>query len=93
MGSDIYKFNAAYARLKNINVGYTLPVSVSERVGIQRLRVSVIAQNLLTLSKLNFIDPETSEFNNNLYLGSSSNSARSYPLPIFYGAGLEITFN
>jgi len=91
-GSDLYKYDAAYARLKNVNIGYTLPQALTQKAGIQRLRVSLIGQNLFTLSKLKFIDPETSEFGNNLSTGSSSNSARQYPLPIFYGAGLDITF-
>lgn len=91
-GSDLYHYNAAYARLKNVNVGYTLPTKVTTKFGVQRFRVSLIGQNLFTLTKLSFIDPETSEFGNNVGLGSSSNSARQYPLPVFYGAGLDITF-
>ncbi len=91
-GSDIYKYDAAYIRLKNVNIGYTLPEGLTKRWGMQKLRASLIGQNLLTISKLNFIDPETSEFGNDLNLGSSSNSARSYPLPVFYGVGLDITF-
>lgn len=91
-GSDLYKYNAAYARIKNINIGYTFPVSISKKAGMERLRVSLIGQNLFTLSKLKFIDPETTEFGNNVSVGSSSNSARSYPLPVFYGAGIDITF-
>jgi hypothetical protein len=92
MGSDIYRFDAAYARLKNVNIGYTLPGRLTRKAGIQKLRVSLVGQNLLTLSKLNFIDPETSEFNNNLSLNTGSNSARSYPMPVYYGFGLDITF-
>jgi len=92
-GSDLYKFNAAYVRLKNINIGYTLPKNITQKIGIERLRVSVIGQNILTLSKLNFIDPETSEFDNNVTVaGTSSNSARQYLLPKFYGMGLDVTF-
>jgi TonB-linked SusC/RagA family outer membrane protein len=91
-GSDLYKYDAAYARLKNVNIGYNFGKGVTQKLGIQRLRVSLIGQNLATLSKLKFIDPETSEFGNSLNPGSSSNSARQYPLPIFYGAGLDITF-
>ncbi len=91
-GSDLYKYNAAYARLKNVNIGYNFSNSVTKKLGVQRLRISLIGQNLATLSKLKFIDPETSEFGNNLNPGSSSNSARQYPLPVFYGAGLDITF-
>ncbi|MDE3184571.1 MAG: TonB-dependent receptor [Bacteroidota bacterium] len=91
-GSDLYKFNAAYARLKNINIGYTFSRKVTRKAGIQKIRVSLIGQNLITITKLKFIDPETTEFGNNLSLGSYSNSARSYPLPVFYGAGLNLTF-
>lgn len=91
-GSDLYKYDAAYVRLKNVNVGYTFPKSISKKIGMERLRISFIGQNLATLSKLKFIDPETSEFGNNLNPGSSSNSARQYPLPVFYGAGLDVTF-
>jgi len=91
-GSDLYKYDAAYARLKNVNVGYTLPQTVTKKFGVERFRVSLIGQNLFTLTKLKFIDPETSEFGNNVSTGSGSNSARQYPLPIFYGAGLDITF-
>jgi TonB-linked SusC/RagA family outer membrane protein len=91
-GSDIYRFDAAYARLKNVQIGYTLPQPLTRKIGMERFRVSLIGQNLLTLTKLSFIDPETSEFNNNLNLGTGSNSARTYPLPVFYGMGLDITF-
>jgi len=91
-GSDLYRYNAAYIRLKNINIGYSFTPKVTQKLGVQRLRISLIGQNLITLSKLNFIDPETSEFGNDLNPSSASNSARQYPLPIFYGAGLDMTF-
>ncbi|QXV65603.1 TonB-dependent receptor [Mucilaginibacter sp. 21P] len=91
-GSDLYKYDAAYARLKNVNIGYSFSQAITKKLGIQRLRLSLIGQNLATLSKLKFIDPETSEFGNNLNPASASNSARQYPLPVFYGAGLDITF-
>ncbi|WP_419789111.1 TonB-dependent receptor [Mucilaginibacter sp. X5P1] len=91
-GSDIYSFNAAYARLKNVNIGYTFPRDMTKKAGIEKLRVSLIGQNLYTLTKLKFIDPETSTFDNNTGLQAPSNSGRSYPMPIFYGLGLDVTF-
>lgn len=91
-GSDIYAFNAAYARLKNVNIGYTVPNRLSSKLGMSKLRVSLIGQNLYTLTKLKFIDPETTEFGNNLDPTSASNSARAYLLPVFYGVGLNATF-
>ena len=91
-GSNIYSFNAAYARLKNVNIGYTFPRELTKKAGIERLRISLIGQNLYTLTKMKFIDPETSEFDNNTGIGTNSTSGRSYPMPIFYGAGLDLTF-
>lgn len=91
-GSSIFLFNAAYARLKNLNVGYTFAPKLMKKARIQTLRISFIAQNIWTTSKLNWVDPETSEFNNNVALSASSNSARGYPLPITYSVGLNLTF-
>ncbi len=93
-GSDIYLLDGAYLRVKNIQLGYTLPSRLTSRVGIQKLRASVNAQNLLTLSKNSFIDPESSEFGNNMggIEGVAANSARNYPTLVYYGFGLELEF-
>jgi TonB-linked SusC/RagA family outer membrane protein len=93
VGSDLYLFNAAYARLKNVQVGYTIPAAITSRAHIQKVRVYLTGQNLVTLSKLNFLDPEITEFDNNTnMLGAGANSARAYFLPVFYGFGLDVTF-
>lgn len=92
VGSDIFLFDAAYARLKNVQVGYTIPAGVTNKVKIKKARLYFTGQNLLTLSKLTFLDPEITEFDNNTGLQSGANSARSYFLPIFYGFGLDVTF-
>lgn len=93
-GTDIYLLNGAYLRVKNIQLGYTLPQLVSNKLGIEKLRVSVNAQNPLTLTKNTFVDPETSEFNNNMggLDGVNANSARNYPTLVYYGFGLDIVF-
>lgn len=91
-GSDIYLFDAAYARLKNVQVGYTIPASVTKKAHIQKARIYFTGQNLLTLSKLNFFDPEITEFDNSTRFNTGANSARAYPLPVFYGGGIDITF-
>ena len=92
--SDIYIFNAAYLRLKNIQIGYTLPTQLTSRVGIKKLRVNVNAQNLFTLSNVSFIDPESSEFGNNMggTGGAGANSGRNYPTLKYYGFGLDLEF-
>ncbi|WP_293889533.1 MULTISPECIES: TonB-dependent receptor [unclassified Sphingobacterium] len=88
--SDLYLFNGKYARLKNIQLGYSLPKGVIGKWGLQRVRFFINAQNLLTLSKNSWIDPESSEFDSNM--GGSANSARNYPTLKYYGGGLNIQF-
>ena len=92
--SSIYVLNGAYLRLKNIEIGYTLPRQLTAKLGIQKFRVSLNAQNLLTLSHNSFIDPESSEFGNNMggIGGVGANSARNYPTLIYYGCGLDLEF-
>jgi TonB-linked SusC/RagA family outer membrane protein len=93
-GSDIYIFNAAYLRLKNIQLGYTLPNQLTSKIGVQKCRLSVNAQNLFTLSNVSFIDPESSEFGNNMggVGGVGANSGRNYPTLKYYGFGLDLEF-
>ncbi|OCX54747.1 SusC/RagA family TonB-linked outer membrane protein [Mucilaginibacter sp. PPCGB 2223] len=57
-GSNWWIINTGYLRLKTASLGYTLPSSIIKRIGMTRLRVFVTAQNYLTFSKLNFMDPE-----------------------------------
>lgn len=93
-GTDLYLLNGAYLRVKDIQVGYTLPKQLTTKFGVQKLRVSLNAQNLFTFSKNSFIDPESSEFGNNMggLDGVAANSARNYPTLIYYGFGLDIEF-
>jgi len=90
-GSDLYLFDAAYARLKNLQIGYSLPAQWINKAGMQKARFFLVGQNLLTIAGVSFVDPEISEFNNNLS-NNGANSGRNYPTPIFYGIGLDITF-
>ncbi len=94
VGSDRFLQDAAYARLKNLQVGYTLPGTLTNRLGISRLRVYYTGQNLVTLTRMKVgIDPEATEFNNSLRFSNGFvNSGRVYPNPQFHGMGLDITF-
>ncbi len=91
-GSDLYLFNAAYVRLKNVQLGYTVPLKITSKAHIKKARIYLTGQNLVTLSKLQFIDPEITEFNNNVAFDTGANSARAYFMPVFYGFGLDLTF-
>jgi len=90
-GSDLFEFNAAYARLKNLTIGYTVPSRLLAGAGIKKMRFYLTGQNLVTLTKLKFVDPELTEFGNNVGF-TSSTSARNYLLPVFYGGGIDLTF-
>jgi len=90
-GSDMYLYDGAYARLKNIQLGYSLPANAAEKLGMSRFRMYVSGQNLLTLSKVKFVDPELSEFNNNLS-PSGANSGRAFPTQAYYGMGIDVSF-
>ena len=87
----MYLYDGAYARLKNIQIGYSLPQNVLKDIGLAGFRMYVSGQNLLTLSKVKFVDPELSEFNNSLG-NSGANSGRAYPTPVYYGFGMDVTF-
>jgi len=55
--------DGSYMRLKNVALGYSLPVgSVLEKVGFTSARLSVSAQNLLTFTNYSGLDPEVSYF-------------------------------
>ncbi|WP_242691615.1 SusC/RagA family TonB-linked outer membrane protein [Desertivirga arenae] len=90
-GSNFNIFDGAYLRLKNIQIGYTIPKKVSTKLGMNRARFFLNGQNLLTLSKNSFIDPESSEFNSNMSAGGA-NSARNYPTLKYIGGGIDIEF-
>ncbi len=56
--SDLYIHSGSYARIKNIQVGYTLPRVLTQKAGISRLRLYVSAENLVTLTGYKGLDPE-----------------------------------
>ena len=60
LSSDLYVYDGSYARLKNIQLGYTLPSALTRKVFINSLRLYVSAENLLTLTKYHGYDPEIS---------------------------------
>lgn len=79
-----YIQSAAYLRMKNIQLGYTLPVKWTRKIGISTARVFVSGENLLTFTSLSDIyDPETMWSG---YYGTA------YPLSKTYSFGLNVNF-
>ncbi len=58
--SDLYVYDGSYIRLKNIQLGYTLPASLTKKVFVSSLRLYVAAENLFTFTKYHGFDPEIS---------------------------------
>ena len=56
--SDLYIEDASFVRLKNIQVGYTIPANVLNRINARAWRVYVSAENLFTLTRYSGADPE-----------------------------------
>ncbi len=77
--------NAAYARLKSVQIGYSLPSSLINRFKIDKVRIYVTGENLLTFTNLMFFDPETNT-------SGLTGSAQSYPLSRIISTGINISF-
>lgn len=78
--SDRYLQNAAYARLKNLTLGYTLPSALVQKAGLQKLRLYFSGENLLTITDMvDSFDPETL---NNM----------TYPISRKYSFGVNLSF-
>jgi TonB-linked SusC/RagA family outer membrane protein len=58
--STFWQRNASYLRLKNVQLGYTIPKSIMQKIKIKNIRIYVAGQNILTFSKIKFMDPESS---------------------------------
>jgi len=58
LNNQFWLINGGYIRLKNVQLGYTIPKKLIGKWGIQKCKVYVSGYNLLTFSALDFLDPE-----------------------------------
>lgn len=58
--SDLYVYDGSFCRLKNMQLGYTLPQNLTRKIGVQKFRVFVAVENLATWTKYHGFDPEIS---------------------------------
>lgn len=56
--SDYFVEDGSFLRIKNIQLGYTIPSAVAERIKATRMRVYVAANNLFTFTKYKGFDPD-----------------------------------
>jgi len=71
-----------YLRLKSIQLGYNLPSSTVQAIGIRNVRFSLSGYNLLTFTKMDFIDPEQPE----------TSAGNTYPLNKSFTLGVNLDF-
>lgn len=81
VNSDFWLADGDYIRLKNIEIGYTLPEKVSKAIGAQSVRIYANGLNVLTFDKYpaKYIDPE-------------QNNELLYPVFKTFNIGLNLTF-
>ena len=77
--SGFYHYKGDYLKLKNIQLGYTIPENICGRLSISGVRVSVSADNLFTFTKYPGLDPE---------IGTRV----TYPLMRTFSLGAQVTF-
>lgn len=72
--------NGSFLKLRNLQLGYTLPRKISEKAFIEKFRIYVSGQNLFTIKSKNFsgVDPENAGF--------------GYPIPTTFTVGVNIGF-
>jgi TonB-linked SusC/RagA family outer membrane protein len=80
VNSTTWMRNGDYLRLRNAEIGYTLPKRLTGRVGVENLRFFVNAVNLITWDHIKIIDPE------------SNDGTGGYPLQRSLNVGLQIDF-
>ncbi|RPE12377.1 SusC/RagA family TonB-linked outer membrane protein [Chitinophaga lutea] len=81
--SSFWVKDGSYLRLKNLQIGYTVPQNLLDRIGIKKARIFYSGQNILTFSGLyKWIDPEA----------PASSSIYYYPQVKVNTVGLNVTF-
>ena len=88
--NDRYLQNIRYMRFKNLTVGYTIPVNLTKKIGVDQLRVYFSGENLCYWSPLKkhtkYIDPEAAIDRDDAY-----NNAY-YPWQKTFMFGVDVTF-
>lgn len=81
--SSLFLYDASYLRLKNVEVGYSLPQKAIRFAGLQNVRIYVQGMNLLTFDNLKDVDvdPET-----------KSGDGAWYPIQRVFNFGVDITY-
>jgi TonB-dependent starch-binding outer membrane protein SusC len=86
--------DGSYIRLKNLQLGYTIPEKILAMAGVSKTRLYVSGTNLLTLTKFTGLDPEMTVSDNSKNEGDRSAGIDwgTYPSAMTIMFGIDITF-
>jgi catalase len=94
--SDFWLENGSYMRIKNVQLGYTIPKLVSNRIGFSTIRVYLAAQNLMTFTQYTGLDPEVGTTNHVTNVGAPTLNVGVddgiYPQARTISAGIQLDF-
>lgn len=85
--SDRYVEDGSYAKIKNIQLGYTLPKSVTQRAGFSQIRVYAQVKNAYTFTNYSGFDPEISSG-----VLDTGIDRGTYPQPRTWLVGVNVKF-
>ena len=89
--SSYYVQNGSFFRMKNLQVGYTLPVkALGTKLGISKVRIYASATNIFTITKYTGLDPEISQESDTFSVPGLDRGI--YPSPRQYLLGLSVGF-
>ncbi|WP_194285648.1 TonB-dependent receptor [Sphingobacterium zhuxiongii] len=85
VNNDMYLQDLAYLKIRNLTVGYTFPTSLTNRIHVNKFRLFMSGENLVTWTKLksDYIDPEQV---------MTDNTGRSYPMGKVVSFGAQLSF-
>ena len=90
--SSYHVDDGSYLKLRNIQLGYTLPEALINRFNLTNARVFVNAQNILTFTRYDGLDPELSNTASNGNTLQGVDALGQYPQTRLISAGLQIGF-
>lgn len=78
--STYFVENGSFLKLRNIQLGYNVPQAWAQKMKMERLRLYVSAQNVLTIKSKEFtgVDPENPNY--------------GYPIPLNVTFGVNVSF-
>ncbi|MGV8093602.1 MAG: SusC/RagA family TonB-linked outer membrane protein [Mangrovibacterium sp.] len=78
--SSFWVDHAGFLRLQSVELGYTIPKSVTRKIGLEKVRLFITGNNLMTWSDIKWIDP------------AGNSNGTSYPVTRMFSGGLNLTF-